>query len=262
MEDWARRHVSDNCCFHHRRTLLLRLLHLAGYPSAYYRPSSFHVGCSTHPLEQTEGGSLEHLTQTATTTTPREETSGKKNDIGIELKDLIDIWRREFWFSKKLILVFPGHESLWVHRRFLFYFWFVEIRPHTPSHLLGGEQQQGGLNPDQLLEAVEKCEEGFSPNEAGGLVADADLEWPMVESELWLAQYCIQHDEVERYQAQAAFAAAYKLWVLEVFSKCSKPQERIHNTALQGTLQDLCNLRPRHSVLWKAKATQLEHASC
>jgi protein prenyltransferase alpha subunit repeat containing protein 1 len=91
MEQWTRRNLSDHCGFHHRQFLLMELYSLT-------KKNNEQKTTSTNRMENDE-------------------------HINCTMEELKDYFRREFYFTERLILLYPGHEAIWYHKRFLIIKW-------------------------------------------------------------------------------------------------------------------------------------------
>lgn len=201
MEDYVTRHVSDYCGFHQRQLLLVRYMQLCGFRSAYIRTSVLL------PLSS--------------------QTSCDKEAVQVQsekdLEECIGVWKKELELCSKLLTSFTGHETLWLHRRFLIFHWLCDIKP-------------------QLIATLNK------------LVATVpgDINWTKIiteENEETFANQSIADSSVERFERQRQLAAAYKLWVAHVAS--SSPGWMQGDRA-KDVLQELQYVYPGMNNLWRA----------
>lgn len=90
---WTDRHVSDHCGFHHRQVILLQCVRLTP-----------HASMCTAPLELSEAP-------------PAPAAEAAADDSACEACGL---WKQELAYLDELTSIYPGHESIWCHRRFVF----------------------------------------------------------------------------------------------------------------------------------------------
>ncbi|CAM6114677.1 unnamed protein product [Calypogeia fissa] len=101
---WASSHVADNCCFHFRRTLLLKLVN--------------------SKVPERNQLSLRKMTVVE-----------KEMDMKSLRVSLLDgpvttvLWKEEMDWTKDLIQLYIGREALWIHLRFLLFSWVEQVGP-------------------------------------------------------------------------------------------------------------------------------------
>ncbi|KAL6042837.1 Protein prenyltransferase alpha subunit repeat-containing protein 1 [Balamuthia mandrillaris] len=257
MEGWVRRHVSDYCGFHQRQTLLLQLMRLCGFRSESYKREDLFQIAHQHRCSQRRVSVGEE----------------EKEDEG-DIADCVLRWRKEFWLCRKLLLLYPGHEALWQHRRFLFWHWHCELKPQVPPHHLCSSSGMTNHAKTEEEEAKKESKEKLGLEDPKTEAAREDeLGWPKVEEEMRLAQECMTDADVERFQRQRTLAASYLVWVLEtsrqrkkegVASQHSDKEEKQKKEEKQerrqmelDTLAFLAKNDPIHANLWRAKLALL-----
>lgn len=118
---------------------------------------------------------------------------------------MIGLWRREFWLCRKLIVVYPGHEALWFHRRFVMDHWIKYLLPHssalTATFYDHHQHQEDG-------DGDEEDEIGFRPDERG------EDEEVVLSREARFIERCCTDDTQERFEAQREAGRAYLAWLL------------------------------------------------
>ncbi|KAL6075271.1 Protein prenyltransferase alpha subunit repeat-containing protein 1 [Balamuthia mandrillaris] len=102
------------CSFHQRLTLLLQLMRLCGFRSVSYKREDLFQIAHQHRCNQ------------------RGVNVGEEEEDEGDIADCVLRWRKEFWLCRKLLLVYPEHEALWQHRRFLFWYWHCELNHKFP----------------------------------------------------------------------------------------------------------------------------------
>ncbi|XP_067263423.1 protein prenyltransferase alpha subunit repeat-containing protein 1 [Chanodichthys erythropterus] len=126
---WVSMHVSDHSGFHYRQHLL----------KALARELSQAGERDLHPTQQPNG----------------ESTAGASDDN--HRNDVIpQLFHQEMEFCTDLIESYPGHETLWCHRRHVFYLWHQWQREHIRQ---AGSQSPPLTHTDVLL-SEEPCDDG------------------------------------------------------------------------------------------------------
>jgi hypothetical protein len=133
-------------------------------------------------------------------------------------EEVLGLWRREFWLCRKLILVYPGHEALWFHRRFIMDHWVKHLLPHSPAALTATfydhqpvrrrHNKSSKEEEDDDDEDGEEDEEiGFKPDERG------EDESVVLAREARFIERCCTDDTQERFEAQREAGRAYLAWL-------------------------------------------------
>jgi protein prenyltransferase alpha subunit repeat containing protein 1 len=164
LEAWGKRHVSDHSGWHHRQVLLLLLSEASGFTFPYFSSS---------------------LVRKHKTTMEGRTTMMNPENKYLTLDDIVMLWIEEFKLNNTMIEFYPGHESLWYHRRFLIYHW-----NHFPQ-----------LHPD-----IEKQITLLKTK-------DPLLSLPSVDKELEFAQTCSEDSTVTRFEEQKRFATEFQRWI-------------------------------------------------
>ncbi|XP_034398121.1 protein prenyltransferase alpha subunit repeat-containing protein 1 [Cyclopterus lumpus] len=142
MRFWVSMHVSDHSGFHYRQFLLKELItEISQTPASTTTTSSPQHQCSTvpssspppHPDHDQANGELSGA----------EAAGEEEKQLGPTT--VLQLFHQEVELCSDLIQSFPGHETLWSHRRHVYYLW----------HHWRGEHQQhcgsnGGGEPDRL----------------------------------------------------------------------------------------------------------------
>lgn len=131
-----------------------------------------------------------------------------------------DLWKRQFQIIERLILVFPGHESIWAHKRFLFSEWVK----HFPMDF-SLDLQSEDVTPeffDQLCNFMDSlhCEE----NEKNHPLFE-----PSLRRELSFVLHCKTFDLVSEFEKQSKLAVTYFHWVLNFCLSFLDPQDPHYN---------------------------------
>ncbi|XP_016428843.1 protein prenyltransferase alpha subunit repeat-containing protein 1 isoform X1 [Sinocyclocheilus rhinocerous] len=125
---WVSMHVSDHSGFHYRQHLL----------KALARELSQVGETELHPTKQPNG----------------ESTAGVSDDN--HHNDVIpQLFHEEMELCTDLIESYPGHETLWCHRRHVFYLWHQWWR----EHLQGAGSQSPPLTHTDVLLSEEPCDD-------------------------------------------------------------------------------------------------------
>jgi len=125
-----------------------------------------------------------------------QESARKLSENQLKSTNLL---KTEFYFIERLLLIYPGHETHWYHRRFVMYHWLIlsacyEDLFHT------------------FVWDYEYFEEFSDDKEFKG----DEFPWPSVQRELELCDHCLKDDMVSRFEDQYRFASMYKLWILQM----------------------------------------------
>ncbi|XP_061134271.1 protein prenyltransferase alpha subunit repeat-containing protein 1 isoform X1 [Syngnathus typhle] len=113
MRQWVLMHVTDHSGFHYRQFLLKELIEDFSQPPA---PSIY---CSPQQQSMPRSRFLSSINPLA---------NGKQLEINTVDQDereleLFELFHQEIELCSDLIRSFPGHETLWSHRRHVFYLW-------------------------------------------------------------------------------------------------------------------------------------------
>ncbi|KAL2641865.1 hypothetical protein R1flu_009452 [Riccia fluitans] len=210
---WASLHVADNCCFHYRRTLLLQL------------------------LKSQVPGIVESRELAATA----EEKELNMRVLKVALFDGSEtraLWKEEVDWTKHLITRYLGREALWLHLRFLFYYWRLHIR-RTVSPARAKEDPDG---------VQHEC--------------DSKHTFISMDSEQQFVSICLSacaSNLTEDANKQREFAASYKLWVLmNGFQQQKQESRRLSAPPVdkRDSIRMLLNdMAPHRSKLWEGLLT-------
>ncbi|XP_029367166.1 protein prenyltransferase alpha subunit repeat-containing protein 1 isoform X4 [Echeneis naucrates] len=120
MKLWVSMHVSDHSGFHYRQFLLKELITELSQTAA----------CLSICLPQHWPSTSPHQDEEAEET---EETQRSSSTI-------LQLFHQEIELCSDLIQSFPGHETLWSHRRQVFYLWHHLKKDHQHHCSNGGSQ--------------------------------------------------------------------------------------------------------------------------
>jgi hypothetical protein len=121
---------------------------------------------------------------------------------------VIGLWRREFWLCRKLVVVYPGHEALWFHRRFVMDHWIKYLLPHSPALTATFYDHHHHQHQENGDGDEEEEEIGFRPDERG------EDEEVVLSREARFIERCCTDDTQERFEAQREAGRAYLAWLL------------------------------------------------
>ncbi|CAM9492299.1 protein prenyltransferase alpha subunit repeat-containing protein 1 isoform X1 [Lampetra fluviatilis] len=142
-EPWVRTHVSDHSGFHYRQFLLNSLAAAA--------TSSAGDPTRVSPLSETAQQDGEGPGAALAESGPQSDTVA-----------LTTLLHREFDLCTDLILAYPGHETLWSHRRFLYHLW------HRNDGKGGSSSPSGTRVPDKTRGAQHEGTGSHSENAKDG----------------------------------------------------------------------------------------------
>ncbi|CAK6984302.1 protein prenyltransferase alpha subunit repeat-containing protein 1 [Scomber scombrus] len=140
MRLWVSMHVSDHSGFHYRQFLLKEVITELSHSSG-------------------NSGSPEHRSSTVLSSSPNHHSHSQANGelSGAEAADEVEnqlglsavfqLFHQEMELCTDLIQSFPGHETLWSHRRHVFYLWHHWRRKHQHHHC---NSTNGGSNSVHL----------------------------------------------------------------------------------------------------------------
>ncbi|XP_037832809.1 protein prenyltransferase alpha subunit repeat-containing protein 1 [Kryptolebias marmoratus] len=162
MRPWVSMHVSDHSGFHYRQFLLKELItELSQSPV-----SSQHWSSSSSPAPSSSSSSSSGP-QTNGDLSGAEAVSEKQQLI---FSTVLQLFYREAELCSDLIQSFPGHETLWSHRRHVFYLWHQWKQHHCsstdgddtgdPAGPTGGSQEQS-VNSQRHAGVPMEVDRGF-----------------------------------------------------------------------------------------------------
>uniref|UniRef100_A0A8C1M5D5 Protein prenyltransferase alpha subunit repeat containing 1 n=1 Tax=Cyprinus carpio TaxID=7962 RepID=A0A8C1M5D5_CYPCA len=128
---WVSMHVSDHSGFHYRQHLL----------KALAKELSQVGETELHPCQQPNGESTAGVSD-----------DNRHNDV------IPQLFHEEMELCTDLIESYPGHETLWCHRRHVFYLWQQWRR----EHLQGAGSQSPPLTHTDVLFSKEPCDSSAS----------------------------------------------------------------------------------------------------
>ncbi|KAM9858943.1 protein prenyltransferase alpha subunit repeat-containing protein 1 [Aulostomus maculatus] len=114
MRLWVSMHVSDHSGFHYRQFLLKELITELSQTSASSNNSS--------PLHQSSS-SPHHHSQAQANGELTESEAVCDDERQLRLANVLHLFHQEMELCSDLIQSFPGHETLWSHRRHVIYLW-------------------------------------------------------------------------------------------------------------------------------------------
>eukprot|EP00897_Mesotaenium_endlicherianum_P000633 jgi/Mesen1/10570/ME000085S09901 len=131
---WAQRHVEDNCVFHYRQRLLLRLLEEAQQSSAGDSPDHNLWAASEEDRDGDGTSSPQSKFSSLLSSTPSEATAaaaGRAERRGAVrnsfLSEVQDLLKAESEWNRDLLQLCGDREALWLHRRFLAHLWCCQV---------------------------------------------------------------------------------------------------------------------------------------
>ncbi|KAL3976418.1 hypothetical protein ACER0C_022304 [Sarotherodon galilaeus] len=135
MRVWVSMHVSDHSGFHYRQFLLKELIaEICKRPAHTSTSCSPQRGCSTVP----EGSPCPH-SRSHSNGEPSGQEAGGEEDSHADFTTVLQLFHQEMDLCSDLIQSFPGHETLWSHRRHVFYLWDQWVREHQHSYSRGSD---------------------------------------------------------------------------------------------------------------------------
>ncbi|KAK5931851.1 hypothetical protein CgunFtcFv8_003612 [Champsocephalus gunnari] len=140
MRLWVSMHVSDHSGFHYRQFLLKALItELSQTPASTSSPQQ---RCSTAP----SSSSLHHSQANGELS---EGEAATDEEWQLSANTVLQLFHQEMELCSDLIQSFPGHETLWSHRRHVFYLWHHWRREQQQQQQKGstnGESRSGVLS--------------------------------------------------------------------------------------------------------------------
>ncbi|XP_049905911.1 protein prenyltransferase alpha subunit repeat-containing protein 1 isoform X1 [Epinephelus moara] len=154
MRLWVSMHVSDHSGFHYRQFLLKELITELSQTPASITSSPQHR-CSTVPSSSPQ----HHSHSQANGELSGAEAAGEE-ERQLNYTTVLQLFHQEIELCSDLIQSFPGHETLWSHRRHVFYLWHHWRREHQHHCSSNGGSNSVHLNnSDPVLPniAVQSC---------------------------------------------------------------------------------------------------------
>ncbi|GAM22305.1 hypothetical protein SAMD00019534_054800 [Acytostelium subglobosum LB1] len=111
-----------------------------------------------------------------------------RNGGQCDWQSLLDLWLREFKMIDTFIVKYPGHETLWSHKRLLIGVWMSEILPNSREQLVKC-QLLSGLAFPTMISQLEYCQ---------GIIGDTASSY---------------------YTEQKTFAQRFAFWILQLSIK-------------------------------------------
>ncbi|XP_076587743.1 protein prenyltransferase alpha subunit repeat-containing protein 1 [Chaetodon auriga] len=150
MRLWVSMHVSDHSGFHYRQFLLKELItELSQAPASTTTTTTTTNNTTNSP---------QHHSSTAPSSSPHHHSHAQANGelsgaeaAGEDEKQLsfttvLQLFRQEMELCSDLIQSFPGHETLWSHRRHVFYLWHYWRREHQHHCSTNGDNESAHRN--------------------------------------------------------------------------------------------------------------------
>ncbi|XP_073322796.1 protein prenyltransferase alpha subunit repeat-containing protein 1 [Pagrus major] len=150
MRLWVSMHVSDHSGFHYRQFLLKELITELSQPPPSATSSPQHHS-STVPSSSPN----HHSHAQANGELSGAEAAGEE-ERQPSFTTILQLFRQEMELCSDLIQSFPGHETLWSHRRHVFYLWHHWRREHQhySSSTNGGSELVHLNDSDPGLQTV------------------------------------------------------------------------------------------------------------
>ncbi|XP_055776405.1 protein prenyltransferase alpha subunit repeat-containing protein 1-like isoform X1 [Salvelinus fontinalis] len=147
MREWVSMHVSDHSGFHYRQFLLKALVRELSQSMHHHHAPWPSLGSSSprspspdpqpgHPPHQANGEA------TAAAPCPSPATPEDQSSVAA----VPQLFHQEMELCTDLIQSFPGHETLWCHRRHIFYLWHHWRRDHDHHEGQGRGSESPQLN--------------------------------------------------------------------------------------------------------------------
>ncbi|XP_077601263.1 protein prenyltransferase alpha subunit repeat-containing protein 1-like [Stigmatopora nigra] len=220
---WVSMHVSDHSGFHYRQFLLKELIEEFSPTPASSRKCSPQHQSRTAP---------NNLLLSSINVLANGEQLGKETtdeDKELELAKLFELFHREMELCSDLIRSFPGHETLWSHRRHVFYLWHQWRWEHQLYNLNSNGDNLLHNNGDtaQLKPDAQSCEDwGGGTMEVDGIALPRDSKRQKrglrLSSLPSLSSECTFLSDILDSQCnpeQRHFGLAYKKWLNSVIGK-------------------------------------------
>ncbi|KAM3611389.1 uncharacterized protein V6R79_017713 [Siganus canaliculatus] len=163
MRLWVSMHVSDHSGFHYRQFLLKELItELSQTPPSASTCSPQHHSstvCSNSPQHQNQN---QNQSQANGELPGAEAVVAAEDERQLGFTAVLQLFHQEMELCSDLIQSFPGHETLWSHRRHVFYLchqWRTEHQHHCSSN--------GGGQSAHLKDSDPGLQESCAPSCAG-----------------------------------------------------------------------------------------------
>ncbi|XP_020331493.1 protein prenyltransferase alpha subunit repeat-containing protein 1-like [Oncorhynchus kisutch] len=147
MREWVSMHVSDHSGFHYRQFLLKALVRELSQSMHHHHAPWPSLGSSSprSPSPDTQPGHPHHQANgeaTAAAPCPSPATPEDQSSVPA----MPQLFHQEMELCTDLIQSFPGHETLWCHRRHVFYLWHHWRRDHDHHDGQGCGSESPQLN--------------------------------------------------------------------------------------------------------------------
>ncbi|XP_053276072.1 protein prenyltransferase alpha subunit repeat-containing protein 1 isoform X1 [Pleuronectes platessa] len=156
MRLWVSMHVSDHSGFHYRQFLLKELI-----TELYQTPPSTTTTCSLqHQSTTVPSISLHHQNHNQANRELSEAAAAGEGERQLSFTTIFQLFHQEMELCSDLIQAFPGHETLWSHRRHIFYLWHQWRREHQNHCSSNGGNDLVHLmyqDPDLLKDITQSC---------------------------------------------------------------------------------------------------------
>ncbi|XP_070819668.1 protein prenyltransferase alpha subunit repeat-containing protein 1 [Chaetodon trifascialis] len=160
MRLWVSMHVSDHSGFHYRQFLLKELItELSQAPASTTTTTTNTTNNNTnspqHHSSTAPSSSPHHHSHTqANGELPGAEAAGE-DEKQLSFTTVLQLFRQEMELCSDLIQSFPGHETLWSHRRHVFYLWHYWRREHQHHCSTNRDNESAHRNDsDPVLQKV------------------------------------------------------------------------------------------------------------
>ncbi|XP_062241006.1 protein prenyltransferase alpha subunit repeat-containing protein 1 isoform X2 [Platichthys flesus] len=156
MRLWVSMHVSDHSGFHYRQFLLKELI-----TELYQTPPSTNTTCSLqHQSTTVPSISLHHQNHNQANRELSEAAAAGEGERQLSFTTVFQLFHQEMELCSDLIHAFPGHETLWSHRRHVFYLWHQWRREHQNHCSSNGGNDLVHLmyqDSDLLKDSTQSC---------------------------------------------------------------------------------------------------------
>ncbi|KAM9359868.1 protein prenyltransferase alpha subunit repeat-containing protein 1 [Symphorus nematophorus] len=164
MRLWVSMHVSDHSGFHYRQFLLKELItELSQTPASTTTTNTNTTATTNSPQHRSStvpcSSPQHHSHAQANGELPGAEAAGEE-ERQLSSTTVLQLVRQEMELCSDLIQSFPGHETLWSHRRHVFYLWHQWRREHQHHCSTNGGSESVHLNdsdPGLQMVGAQSC---------------------------------------------------------------------------------------------------------
>lgn len=132
MRLWVSMHVSDHSGFHYRQFLLKELI--TELTELSQTPTSTNSSSPEHRSNIVLSSSPHHHSHAQVNGELSGAEAAGEDESQLSLTAVVQLFHQEMELCSDLIQSFPGHETLWSHRRHVFYLWHHWRKEHQHHH--------------------------------------------------------------------------------------------------------------------------------